>query len=61
MQDDPDVPTRRHLPSGKLDAAEPLTAGAARALREETGIIEYPAAGLRGYLAGRGSLTEHGW
>lgn len=112
---------RWHAPSGKLDAGEPLTAGAARELREETGvevdpadlrlvhvvhhrqspdverigfffeatrwhgepvnqepdkclalewfsvrdlpadIIEYPAAGLAGYLRGAGMLTEHGW
>jgi hypothetical protein len=24
-------------------------------------IIEYPEAGLRGYLDGSGPLTEHGW
>lgn len=112
---------RWHAPSGKLDAGEPLTVGAARELWEETGvevrpehlrlvhvvhhqqapgseriglfflattwrgepvnrepekcldlrwwsvhelpddIIEYPAAGLLGYLAGGGTLTEHGW
>lgn len=112
---------RWHAPSGKLDQGEPLTVGAARELREETGvevdpghlrlvhtvhhrqspeaeriglffeatewqgepvnrepekcldlrwwsvhelpedIIEYPAAGLLGYLGGTGALTEHGW
>lgn len=112
---------RWHAPSGKLDQGEPLSQGAARELREETGvevdpdhlrlvhvvhhrqsatveriglffeatewqgepvnrepekcldlrwwsvhelpedIIEYPAAGLRGYLDGAQALTEHGW
>ncbi|MBD0709187.1 MULTISPECIES: NUDIX hydrolase [unclassified Streptomyces] len=112
---------RWHAPSGKLDTSEPLTTGAARELREETGvevdpghlrlvhvvhhrqspgteriglffeatewqgepvnrepdkcldlrwwavhdlpedIIEYPAAGLLGYLDGGEPLTEHGW
>ncbi|MFY1678119.1 NUDIX hydrolase [Streptomyces sp. WMMC905] len=112
---------RWHAPSGKLDAGEPLTVGAARELREETGVevrpehlrlvhvvhhrqdaasqrigffflatrwtgepvnrepekclalrwwsvhalpvdmIEYPAAGLRGYLGNAEPLTEHGW
>ncbi|WP_030662591.1 NUDIX domain-containing protein [Streptomyces rimosus] len=112
---------RWHLPSGKLDTGEPLTAGAARELFEETGItahpdslrqvhvvhhrqapgaerlgffflatrwegeptnrepdkcldlrffdvqdlpediIEYPAAGLYGYLTNAGPLTLHGW
>lgn len=112
---------RWHAPSGKLDEGEPMTAGAARELREETGvevdpahlrlvhvvhhkqeaqvervgfffeatewrgepvnrepnkclglewfsvhelpedIIEYPEAGLLGYLKGEDALTEHGW
>ncbi|MGW0844168.1 NUDIX hydrolase [Streptomyces sp. NPDC002787] len=111
---------RWHVPSGKLDAGEPLTVGAARELYEETGvtvspehlrlvhtvhhrqdgherigfffvattwegepinrepekclaldwftvheppedIIEYPAAGLRGYLEAESTFTEHGW
>ncbi|MFH8588482.1 NUDIX domain-containing protein [Streptomyces celluloflavus] len=112
---------RWHMPSGKLDKGEPLTAGAARELYEETGItadpahlrlvqvvhhrqdaemerigfffeatewegqpvnkepekcralewftvhelpddiIEYPAAGLNGYLRTTGPLTEHAW
>ncbi|MCP3822393.1 NUDIX domain-containing protein [Streptomyces sp. A3M-1-3] len=112
---------RWHAPSGKLDKGEPLTIGAARELREETGvevsperlrlvhvvhhkqspeveriglffeatewqgepvnrepekcldlrwwsvhelpddIIEYPAAGLLGYLNVAETLTEHGW
>lgn len=112
---------RWHLPSGKLDAGEPLTVGAAREVYEETGvivepnhlrqvhvvhhrqgpdaervgffflathwageptnrepdkcldlrfydvrelpedIIEYPAAGLYGYLNGENTLTVHGW
>jgi ADP-ribose pyrophosphatase YjhB (NUDIX family) len=112
---------RWHAPSGKLDQGEPIRHGAARELREETGvevdpehlrfvhvvhhrqspeveriglffeathwegepvnrepdkclglewfsvhelpedIIEYPAAGLHGYLAGDQALTEHGW
>ncbi|MCK8679139.1 NUDIX hydrolase [Streptomyces lichenis] len=112
---------RWHAPSGKLDAGEPLTVGAARELMEETGvvvdprrlrlvhvvhhrqdagaeriglfflattwvgepvnrepekcldlrwwsvhelpedIIEYPEAGLLGYLRGGDPLTEHGW
>lgn len=112
---------RWHAPSGKLDAGEPLTVGAARELLEETGIevdpehlrlvhvvhhkqdadteriglfflattwtgepvnrepekcldlrwwsvhelpediIEYPAAGLLGYLKAAEPLTEHGW
>ncbi|WP_299531993.1 NUDIX domain-containing protein [uncultured Streptomyces sp.] len=112
---------RWHMPSGKLDRGEPLSVGAARELREETGvtvdprhlrlvhtvhhhqgggierigfffeatewtgepenrepekclrlqwftvhdlpedIIEYPEAGLLGYLEGDQSLTEHGW
>ncbi|MEE1791050.1 NUDIX domain-containing protein [Streptomyces sp. BE308] len=112
---------RWHAPSGKLDHGEPLRVGAARELREETGvevdpdhlqlvhtvhhkqseqverigmfflatnwtgepvnrepekclaltwfpidalpedIIEYPAAGLYGYLKGAETLAEHGW
>ncbi|MBM9506301.1 NUDIX hydrolase [Actinacidiphila acididurans] len=112
---------RWHMPSGKLDPGETLTACAARELREETGVsvdpaglrlvqvvhhrqegenprigfffeatvwdgepvdrepakclalewfaahdlpsdfIEYPAAGLRGYLDSHGPLTEQGW
>ncbi|MGW0824581.1 NUDIX hydrolase [Streptomyces sp. NPDC002845] len=112
---------RWHMPSGKLDEGEPLTVGAARELREETGIIvnpghlrmvqvvhhrqgegverigfffeatrwegqpvnkepekclalewftvhdlpddiiEYPEAGLLGYLSEAGPLVEHGW
>ncbi|NYV75260.1 NUDIX domain-containing protein [Streptomyces sp. UH6] len=111
---------RWHLPSGKLDADEPLPAGAARELFEETDLkvdpahlrlvqivhhkqaddterigffflatewdgtpankepdkclalqwfsdhdlpdlIEYPAAGLRGYLESTGPLALHGW
>ncbi|UIX33306.1 NUDIX hydrolase [Streptomyces sp. GQFP] len=112
---------RWHMPSGKLDKGEPLSAGAARELFEETGvtvdparlrlvhvvhhhqggegerigfffeatewegaprnrepekclalewfsvhelpddIIEYPEAGLLGYLNGVNRLTEHGW
>ncbi|MFF3174745.1 NUDIX domain-containing protein [Streptomyces sp. NPDC057900] len=112
---------RWHAPSGKLDRGETLTEGAARELREETGvrvdpdglrhvhtvhhsqdtgierigfffeatewcgepvnlepdkcldlrwfsvhelpddIIEYPAAGLHGYLSGTSTLTQHGW
>ncbi|MEU6592806.1 NUDIX domain-containing protein [Streptomyces sp. NPDC046881] len=112
---------RWHLPSGKLDRGEPLHAGAARELFEETGltvdpddlrlvhvvhhrqetegerigfffealawegepvnrepdkclaltwfpvhelpddIIEYPRAGLFGYLDGSGPLTMHNW
>ncbi|PNE43513.1 NUDIX hydrolase [Streptomyces noursei] len=111
---------RWHMPSGKLDKGEPLRQGAARELREETGvivdpehlrlvhtihhkqgeaverigfffeattwegmpvnkepdkclalqwfaasdlpdIIEYPLAGLNGYLDGKTHLTEHGW
>ncbi|MEU7554056.1 NUDIX domain-containing protein [Streptomyces sp. NPDC044571] len=112
---------RWHAPSGKLDQGEPLSRGAARELREETGvevdpdhlrlvhvvhhkqspaveriglffeatewrgepvnrepekcldlrwwsvhelpedIIEYPAAGLLGYLDGEQAMTEHGW
>ncbi|MFH8407624.1 NUDIX domain-containing protein [Streptomyces sp. NPDC018019] len=112
---------RWHLPSGKLDAGEPLTVGAARETLEETGItvdpdylrqvhvvhhhqapgeerlgffflatrwegepvnrepdkcldlrwfdvhdlpedfIEYPAAGLYGYLKEAESPTFHGW
>ncbi|MER6218244.1 NUDIX domain-containing protein [Streptomyces sp. NPDC001674] len=31
------------LPSGRLDPAEPLRAGAARELREETGVVVRPA------------------
>ncbi|MER5490028.1 NUDIX domain-containing protein [Streptomyces sp. NPDC002490] len=34
---------RWHAPSGKLDAGEPLTVGAARELREETGVEVDPA------------------
>ncbi|MFE9217114.1 NUDIX domain-containing protein [Streptomyces lavendulae] len=34
---------RWHAPSGKLDAGEPLTVGAARELREETGVKVDPA------------------
>ncbi|MGW3264790.1 NUDIX hydrolase [Streptomyces sp. NPDC001056] len=34
---------RWHLPSGKLDQGEPLTAGAARELSEETGVQVDPA------------------
>ncbi|MFE0602107.1 NUDIX domain-containing protein [Streptomyces sp. NPDC058892] len=34
---------RWHAPSGKLDADEPLTVGAARELREETGVEVDPA------------------
>ncbi|MGR8008963.1 NUDIX hydrolase [Streptomyces hypolithicus] len=112
---------RWHAPSGKLDGGETLTVGAARELREETGVrvdpehlrlvhtvhhkqsadierigfffeatewqgepenrepekclglswftvlelpedlIEYPAAGLYGYLDGGRPLTLHGW
>ncbi|MBW1604312.1 NUDIX domain-containing protein [Streptomyces sp. JJ66] len=113
---------RWHMPSGKLDHGESLTAGAARELFEETGlatdpaslrlvhvvhhrqspaaedrigfffeatvwegepvnkepekcralqwftldalpddIIEYPGAGLHGYLRESGLLSEHGW
>ncbi|MER5541459.1 NUDIX domain-containing protein [Streptomyces sp. NPDC002589] len=66
---------RWHVLSGKLDPDEPLPDGAARVLLEETGldlrwfdvhdlpddIIEYPAAGLRGYLSGTGTLTLHDW
>ncbi|MFJ7902355.1 NUDIX domain-containing protein [Streptomyces sp. NPDC096198] len=112
---------RWHAPSGKLDQGESVRFGAARELREETGvevdpeclrlvhvvhhkqsvdverigmffeatewqgepenreptkclglawfsvhelpedIIEYPAAGLYGYLKSEGTLTEHGW
>ncbi|MFB8273551.1 NUDIX domain-containing protein [Streptomyces sp. NPDC055955] len=33
---------RWHLPSGKLDQGEPLRLGAARELREETGVIVDP-------------------
>ncbi|WP_129840157.1 NUDIX domain-containing protein [Streptomyces sp. RFCAC02] len=33
---------RWHLPSGKLDAGEPLTVGAARELYEETGVTVDP-------------------
>ncbi|MFE1465181.1 NUDIX hydrolase [Streptomyces nigra] len=33
---------RWHLPSGKLDQGEPLTAGAARELLEETGVTTDP-------------------
>lgn len=33
---------RWHVPSGKLDQGEPLTAGAARELREETGVEVEP-------------------
>lgn len=112
---------RWHMPSGKLDKGEPMTAGAARELYEETGIttdpahlrlvqvvhhrqdtemerigfffeatewegdpvnkepekclalewftvhdlpddiIEYPAAGLTGYLRAASPLVEHAW
>lgn len=112
---------RWHMPSGKLDHGEALTAGAARELLEETGVttdpdhlrlvhvvhhsqsdtverigfffeatewsgdpvnkepakclglewfsvhelpedfIEYPKAGLLGYLNEAGGVTEHGW
>ncbi|MGD6750354.1 NUDIX hydrolase [Streptomyces sp. BH105] len=112
---------RWHVPSGKLDKNEALREGAARELREETGvdvepahlrlvhvvhhkqsdtverigfffeatqwqgepvnkepakclglewfsvhelpddIIEYPKAGVVGYLQGESPLTEHGW
>ncbi|GHE90294.1 hypothetical protein GCM10018785_66500 [Streptomyces longispororuber] len=112
---------RWHAPSGKLDRGETVRTGAARELREETGvdvdpehlrlvhvvhhkqsadieriglffeatawqgepenrepakclalawfsvhdlpedIIEYPAAGLYGYLRNERTLTEHGW
>ncbi|GHJ39835.1 NUDIX domain-containing protein [Streptomyces sp. TS71-3] len=112
---------RWHMPSGKLDKGESLSAGAARELREETGIvtdpdrlrlvqvvhhrqdadidrigfffeatewegqpinrepekclalewfsvhdlpddiIQYPAAGLNGYLEATGPLVEHAW
>ncbi|WP_258572705.1 NUDIX domain-containing protein [Streptomyces sp. KM273126] len=34
---------RWHMPSGKLDEGEPLTVGAARELREETGVVVDPA------------------
>lgn len=34
---------RWHLPSGKLDAAEPITAAAAREAREEVGVLIDPA------------------